>query len=258
MIPVHLPNIDPKKVEQARLVLDDLVTQTIISGYNWYDRVSDLTRVVTFSHLHETEDYRQAMSNDMQQLGYSAEDINNNTRPKSGCYRWERDFVFRDDNGNVFPNLIVRRASGEYLDLAKYPEKTLANVPELKNERLYGENKGWELDLEFKTKENLLQLVALFLNKSSKKTPGHWPGAYDVPVLIIGEQAKAYASELPDFIEAKRLVLVENGNEISFIIHERFEDLLKHSAYQVLSGLGFTVESCLGNKTFVAAYVDKR
>jgi len=258
MLHSELPKIDAQKVDTSRRVLDDLVTQTIISGYNWYGNVTSFPRVITFSHMHESADYRGAMKRDMIPLGYSSEDIDRNTREKSGCYRWEKDFIFRDERGAIFQNLRIRKLTGDYIDLSKYPEQTLADVLELRNELLIGENKGWELDIEFSSKEKLLQLVNMFLSKSSKHNPSHWPGAYDVPVLIIGEKAKAYSSDLPDFIEARKIALIENGNEISFVIHKRLGDLAKHPTYSALQKLGFSEEICLGNKAFVAEYVDKR
>lgn len=254
----ELPKIDAQKVDASRKVLDDLVTQTIISGYNWYGRVPSYPRVITFSHMHENADYRGAMKMDMIPLGYSSEIIDNNTREKYGCYRWEKDFIFRDAQGIIFPDLRIRKLTGDYINLNKCAEQTLANVLELQNELLIGENKGWELDIEFSSKEKLLQLIKMFLSKSSRHNPNHWPGAYDVPVLIIGEKAKAYSSDLPDFVEAKKIALIENGNEISFIIHNRFGDLIKRPIYSTLQQLSFREEICLGNKSFVEEYVDKR
>ena len=259
MIPIaELPNIDPKKTEKTRQILDALLIQKIISGYNWYDAVSTVPRVITFSHMHESEDYYAAMFKDMQSLGYSHQRIDASTRSKFATYRWEKDFVFRDANDDFFPDLRIRSLSGEYLDLTKYSGKTLEDVTELKDEKLFGDNKGWELNLEFKSKKRLLELVNLFVQKSSRKSAKHWPGAYDVPVLIIGEQAKAYVSELPDFVEARKIALFENDNEVSFVIHEKLDDMLKHPLYTELSQLGFVEEVCFGNRPFIEAYVDKR
>lgn len=253
-----LPNIDLQKTKDICRILDDLLSkQQIISGYNWYTSIPTGARLVTFSHMHESPGYRDAMHKDMEKIGYSYEQIEEKTRAKFGCYRWEPDFVFRDNEGQLFPKLCIRPLAGSYLNLAQYPESTLENIPELKNESLIGENEGWEMDLEFKTKDELFRLVKLFLTKSSRKNPDHWPGAYDVPVLLIGEQAIVYAQELPDFVESRRIILIENGNEISFVVNKKFVDLKKNPHYTTLNRMGFIEEPCLGNRAFVDTYVDK-
>ena len=47
----------------------------IITGYNGYVQVPATDRAITFSHIHEDENYRSAMFSDLEKLGYSQEFI---------------------------------------------------------------------------------------------------------------------------------------------------------------------------------------
>lgn len=252
----ELPNIAPAKTHALQEILDELLARRIISGYNWYESVPQESHIVTFSHMHETELYKTAMIQDLQSLGYAAESLKNSFRDKFGSYRWERDFVFRDDTGALFPDLHIRKMREGYLDLTKYPSKTLEGIAGLGEGQLVGENAGWELDVPFHEKANLFALVNLFISKSSKKNPDHWPGAYEVPVLLLGEAACAHAEELPDFIEARKISLVERGNEVSFVVNQRLPQLRSLPQYVQLQSLGFKELRCLGNRAFIASYVD--
>lgn len=251
----EVPNLKSTKVESVREVLDDLLKKRTISGYNWYNQVLSNDRVVTFAHMHETERYHSDMCADMKNLGYSKKCIDRNTRQKHGCYRWDADFVFKDEQGIIFPNLRIRDFSGNYLNLNEYKENNLAKSG-IQEKVLIGENKGWELDLEFRSKKRFLKVVNLFLKMSSNKNSEHWSGAYSVPVLIIGEKGIKYAQELPDFVKVKKVGLIENQNEISFVIHQQFEELEKMTNFEQLLKFGFKIEPCIGNKEFIDSYVN--
>ncbi len=58
-------------------------------------------------------------------------------------------------------------------------------------------------------------------------------------------------------MEARRILLVENGNEISFVIHNKIEILKQNTAYHKLKDLGFIEEPCLANTSFIEKYVDQ-
>jgi len=260
MIPLTaLPNIAPQKTLQSREVLDDLLTKEgIITGYNWYLAVPQETRLVTFSHMHETEAYKQAMMKEIAEQGYTQEQLQRGIRRKFGSYQWRHHFVFRDEAGTIFPDLNIRTKTGNYLDLSRFPARTLEGIAELAQEGLVGENEGWELNLAITNKEKLLAIMELFLRKSSRERTDHWPDAYEIPVLLLGKEALTYARELPDFIVAKKMELIENGNEISFITHAQFPVLKETQAFAELEKIGFKEESCLANRAFIETYVDKR
>jgi hypothetical protein len=253
----ELAGINPGKLRAIRDTLDALLTdEQVITGYNWYGQVLKTPQIVTFSHMHETERYKSAMLQDLSLAGYSPQKLQNCIRAKYGCFHWKPSFIFRDSEGAIFPNLYIRKKDGTYLNLATYPQRSLDEVVELQREQLISENEGWELNIGFKGKEDLLSVVELFLKKSSQETPNHWPGAYDVPVLIIGDKAIDFASELPDFLVARKMLLSENGSEVSFIVRRRFEELKSKPHYADLRKLGFVEELCLGNRRFIQEYVD--
>ncbi len=105
-----LPNIDAEKSRRAQAVLDDLlVTSKTISGYNWYTSVPTSSRIVTFSHMHESDDYRKEMRQDLAHLGYTPEDIERRIRIKFSTFLWGPDFIFRNEKGELLTNLRIRR-----------------------------------------------------------------------------------------------------------------------------------------------------
>ena len=70
MVKIHdLTGIAELKRREVVEILDDLLTyrdaqgklSPVIAGYNWYKEIATTDRVITFSHLHETESYKQAM-----------------------------------------------------------------------------------------------------------------------------------------------------------------------------------------------------
>lgn len=272
-----LTGIDPQKRKTIIASLDSLLMSSIITGYNWYNAVPRTNRVVTFSHLHQTEAYKKAMLNDLVALGYSKRRILGNIREKSSAFLHEPHFSIRDEKGNLFPSLrILDVRTGQYIDLEKY-RQPLIKYPEFEGAdfMLRREDAGWQLDMPFSTKAELFQLVGLFTQKSAaslyddqgqkiQETPGQkrrrgpWPGAYEVPVLILGAKAMRYVEELCGFHRAKKLTLIENRNEISFIIHEKYELLKQRMEFARLDEFGFFEEDCLGNTLFIKQYIDRQ
>lgn len=280
-----LTGIPESKRRQAIECLDDLLTfrdsqgelSPVISGYNWYLTLSASDSVITFSNIHGTEDYKKDMITDLEKLGYPPQTILNCIRKKAGTFLHELKFVIRDNKGNLLPGLRVKDLRiGDYLDLNKY-SKPLINYPEFKDAEgcLIDEDQGWELDMPFYNKKELMSLVNLFLNKSGKyiydnggriieeieeqlQKRSPWADVYDTPVLLLGKSALNYADELPHFIPAIKMALKENSNEISFVIHKNLEQLRNLCHYKQLLRLRFNEEECLGNKSFISEYVDKK
>lgn len=277
-----LKGIAQDKRDKIIGVLDDLLTfrdstgrlSPIISGYNWYNTLTECDRVITFSNIHETEAYRQAMLCDLQALGYDLQHITQCIRTKAGAFVHDLEFVTHDDNGRILQGLRIKdRRTNTYIDLEKYA-RPLINYPEFKDAKgnLIDEDQGWELDMPFNSKDELLKLVALFLMKSGKflcdktgkiitetdemrNARAPWVDAYKLPVLLLGERALDYERELPLFVPMTKICLRENDNEISFIIHNNLELLRALPHYSQLRTLGFAEEKGLGNAPFIR-YVD--
>lgn len=254
----QLTGFSSEDLTVCETILDNLLERRITSGYNWYNAVPATNRIVTFSHIHETDAYRDAMLADLVKLGHQYEKVVKNMREKFGCFRWELDFHIRDEKGMLLKGTRIRKRDGSLLNLEEYTERTLESYSTLSNILLVGESDGWELNVEFKEKEDLKNIAELFIRKSSSKSPDRWPDAYDLPVLVLGEGAVAYAQELPDFIPAKRIVLQRGNNEISFIIDRLFAPLQKMSEFGEIQKLGFNIEACLANKSFIEQYVNPK
>lgn len=75
----HLTGIPPEKRNKVISCLDELLTfrdasgklSPVISGYNWYASIVKGNRAVTLSNIHETENYKQGMVQDIVSLGFN-------------------------------------------------------------------------------------------------------------------------------------------------------------------------------------------
>ncbi|MBW2974008.1 hypothetical protein KY346_06500 [Candidatus Woesearchaeota archaeon] len=284
MILIHdLTGICEDKRKEVIACLDELLTYRdsdgllvpVISGYNWYAKLTKSDRVITFSNIHETESYKEDMLRDLEELGYDHKDILNQIREKAGAFIHDLEFRLRDDDGNLLPGLRIKDTrTGKYIDLENYQD-ALINYQEFTDAEgcLIDEDQGWELDMPFKGERELMSLVNLFLKKSGKHiydvrgniiketdeeqdARAPWSDAYKVPVLLLGETALRYADKLPQFVPVTKFALKENNNEISFIIHNNIKYLKSLNQYTQLLRFGFAEEECLGNKPFIR-YVDE-
>ena len=278
-----LTGISEAKRKQAIECLDDLLTfkdsqgrlSPVITGYNWYVTLPKSDSIITFSNIHETEAYKSAMISDLEKLNYKSKTILGYIREKAGAFLHDLEFRIRDDEENLLPGLRIKDIrTGKYLDLEKFSEP-LINYSQFKDAKGYliDEDQGWELDIPFNNKKELMDLVSLFLKKSGKdiydergemiketdeerKLRSPWADAYETPVLLLGETALRYASELPHFTSITKISLRKNSNEISFVIHKNLEQLKNLLHYKQLVHLGFSEEHCLGNKPFTD-YIDE-
>ncbi len=273
-----LTGIPEDKRNKIIRCLDELLTfkdsqgnlSPVISGYNWYNELAKSDRIITFSNIHTSDAYMQAMLKDLERLGYASQSILEYIREKGGAFFWDPAYRIRDDKENLLPNLKIKDIrTNRYVNLMSYI-KPLSEYLEFINCKgfLLAEDQGWELDMPFKSKGELVDLVNLFLMKSGehiydekgeiveesdeeKRLRNPWDDAYIIPVLIVGEKALKYADELPQFDQATKICLIEDNNEISFIIHKDIDRLRNLSHYEQLKKLGFSEEICLGNKPFL-------
>lgn len=249
----------------------------IITGYNWYTSVPEFDRIVTLSHIHETEVYKFAMVKSLQTLGYKRDSILRCIRSKTGAFLPESDFIFTDDKGNLLSGLGIKDTRiGRHITASTFNslQEIIAYLQSAK-EYLILEDSGWELDMPFHNREELVNLTNRFLRKYSgyfydkegsiinetsrqKERRKPWPDAYKTPVLLLGSEALKYAKDIPHFIQALKISLIENNNEISFVIHKNMKILRYLPHYQQLKKLGFREEPCLANKPFILRYVDKK
>ena len=272
-----LTGIDEKSKREAVEVLDDLMAyklpgtqRSVISGYNWYGSALQSDSRVTFSNIHESEDYKAAMIEDLKKLDYRRRYIAERIREKGGTFFWNPEYSTRNNKDEILGGLTIKNLkTGRCVDLRKY-RKPLNEYKRFKNSkgRLIAEGYGWEIDIPFRKKERLIRLVDLFLRKAGlfihnedgkrlresvqeKKLRAPWPDAYRDPVLLIGEIALKYLDQFPEFDETYRLSLVRNNNEISFVIHKNLDFLRNLPHYENLCRLGFSEQRCLANKPFL-------
>ncbi len=273
-----LVGIPEQKRIEITSCLDELMTirdsndnpTPIISGYNWYNRLSEFDRIITLSNIHKTEDYKRNMLKDLSDLGYVQEEILKIIRDKGAALFWHPKYRIRNSRGKVLPGLRIKDVrTGKYVALASF-RNSLLERPQFAGAigYLIAEDHGWELNMPFRSKDELMRLVELFLKKSGKaifdesgsqiqeteeerriRLP--WADAYETPVLIIGRSAMSYLPDLRHFGPVTRFGLIEDGCEISFIINKRLESLRQHPNFKKLTMLGFFEEQCLANKPFI-------
>ena len=251
-----LTGIEDNKKKQLIKCLDELLVfknekghlAPIINCYNWYSRLPIDDAAITFSNMHETARYKLAMFQDLQTLGYSKKIMEKRIRQKGGSFFWEPAYRIRDDKGNLLKLSIKDLRNEGHIDLNNCGMTLDESQQFIGSEGyLLAEGYSWELNLPFSNKNDLIAVSNLFLKKSGGHIYNengieiaetneeyiercHWPDAYKTPVLIIGEQAIRYLDDLPQFDTATKIMLVENDNEISFIIHNRL-DFLKSLEY---------------------------
>ncbi len=267
-----LVGIPEEKRKAVICCLDELITfenvrgefSPIISGYGYFKELALPTSVLTFSHTHKTKEYKEDMVNDLTKLGYDQDSLLKNIRDKTAVFLWNPRYRVRDSKGEILPGLKIKDLrTGEHIDLVKYTRRFLSEYQEFQERKdLVGESQEWQLDMPFENIEELLRLVKLFLEKSGiyvydesgvevSATQSHWRDAYETPVVVIGEEAIKHAYLLPHFDTAIRVFLIENGNEISFIINKNIRTLRVLPHYERLRRFGFREERCLVNKPFL-------
>lgn len=272
-----LTGIDTTKRNDAIVCLESLLSfkdrkgnlGPIISGYNFYSNIPLSKSTVTFSNMHETEKYKEYMLKDLEKKGYDSKILIGLIRQKTSIFFWNPHYNTRDDKGNILHTRVKDLRTGTYIPLEKY-SSALIDYKEFLHSKGYllAEGEGWELNMPFGNKEELKYITDLFLIKASrhiyderglriresakdKSLRAHWPDAYQTPVLIIGKGTIDYAKELPHFDIATKIALIENNNEVSFIIHRNLNKLKNLNQYNHLCELGFTEEECLCNKPFL-------
>jgi len=253
---------------------EDGNSSPIITGYNWYNKLPKADRIATFSNIHESDAYKQEMLVDLEKLGYSRDQILEYLREKGSFFIWELDFKFCDQDGKPYKKLRVWDIKQkQWLDLKLYKQPLIKYDGYKEREgNFVAEDLGWQLDMPFHSREELLSLIGLFIQKGSEflfdlkgnKFEGltsnqslYWSGSYETPVLLLGQEAMRYADELIDFTQATKVAFYRGSNEISFIVHRRLEELRESSNYNFLIKQGFQEELCFGNKIFIKEYVDK-
>lgn len=266
-------------------ILDKLLTgsnssdEQIISGYNYYPKIAyfENCKILTFSNMHETQDYFAFMMRDLLAYGYPNDGVLMQLRDKYGVYRWELDFNFRNDEGEVYPDLKIKNIkSGKYIDLIQIIPTTLEEAGYAKKEakNLIGENKGWEINIGCDKIEDIIEIANLFTKKAykfpfnkygiflpeteeEKDIRKPWADAYETPVLIIGGDIVQIKDKISSFIPAKLIRWQKENAELNFIVNNAFEKLKNLSEYQDLINLGFKEEDCLANLPFILQYVDQ-
>jgi len=120
----NLVGISIEKRIRAIKILDSLLAfkdkdrklKSIISGYNIYDRLAEPNRIITFSHIHETESYKIDMLLDLERLGYNPKTILKLIRDKAGNFLWNPNYRFRDSQGRVLSSLRIKDLrTGDYV-----------------------------------------------------------------------------------------------------------------------------------------------
>lgn len=268
-----------EKTLENLVTINNSLNKRIITGFNYHPiclQVDDLT-ILTFSNIHSYPNYLMKVIEDLRMMGYPNDEVSITTRDKKGYFKWMPDFFIRSEDGNLEEYLRIKNIKTEvYLDLEKIPYQTLeeASYSEEDADNLIAENEGFEINISLLNEEDLHKLAVEFLRKSSKKLYDEcgevvfetkeeygkrnpWPGAWDVPVLIIGGHLSQIQHSIPGFQNAFlfRFQDVDIG-EYNFVINKQIKFLKMSEQYKHLQDLGFKQEPCLANIRFIKDYVD--
>jgi len=180
----------------------------------------------------------------------------------------ESDWSIRKD-GKLQSKLKIRKfGTDDYINLKKL-NKEINSLSDIFEDdiKFIAEDKSSEINISVDNIKSLTYLVDLFMKKASiflfndkGENIGinkyNWREAWNIPVLLIGGNILNYESYFPQFTKASKFLKRENGNELSFIIHNKIKELKESSYLDKLINFGFEQEFCLANKSFILKYVD--
>jgi len=262
-------------IKKIIICLNELcLDQKLITGYNGYFELpKEDTILLCLSNIYEGKNYEKDMIDGLKTINYNLENINDYIREKIGFYEWMNGWILIDDETKKVKNVNIKKVgSKNYIDLEEFVNKFgnyLHNSTDYnKKDRYVADDKNLEINLPVNDEISLKKLVKLFVeNYSINKfnclgeeigdIECHWKGAWEIPVLLIGGDVSKYENDFPCFRKVAKILKKENGNEISFIIHEKFEKLRNSSYFYDLIDLGFKYEYCLANNPFILEYIDK-
>ena len=152
-----LTGITTTKIEEIVQCLNSLLNfkddagnlAPVISGYNWYIKTFDKPgTTITFSHMHETESYLEAMLNDLKMQGYKPEALREQIRQKASAFLWDSNYSIRDDRGKLLNLEIKDLATRQYIPLERYGSALIEHQAFSHSQgTLVAEAYGWEIDM---------------------------------------------------------------------------------------------------------------
>ncbi len=202
-------------MEATKQILDALLEQRIITGYNIFDRPINRGKYnFVLSNLHETEAYLEDVKRDFDSLNLSA-DFQVRDRQTSFC--WKPNYRFRNDNNNVYPEIILRK-NKEIIDLEKITAQTFIEAGYSSEfcKGIFCENKALEINIACNLEEEIKKLAYLFNEHSFVKNKNAWRDAYKTPAIIIEGQNL----EIKEFGEIFLFRKITSNYEASFLMHE--------------------------------------
>ncbi len=171
-------------MEATKQILDALLEQRIITGYNIFNKPINRGKYnFVLSNLHETEAYVEDVRRDFDSLNLSA-DFQVRDRQTSFC--WKPTDRFRDDENKVYPKIQIRNREG-FINLEAIYAQSFIEAdysPEFCRS-LICENKALEINIACNSKEDILLLANFFREHSLAMNKNAWKDAYKTPFIII-------------------------------------------------------------------------
>ena len=235
-------------MESTKKLLDHLLREKVISGYNYFPMCSNFAKgrfALVLSNFHESKEYLFDIIHDLESGKYLTLNTSLEIRSKSSYTRWKSNFRVVDDNNNFFKELRLRDEKG-YIHLETIGTKQLEDLfTEEYIENLVGEDEGYEIAIESNRKDEIIRTTELFFEKSSQFNLGCWKDAYKVPVIILEGRIEVFKSYLTGFNPAKICKKRIKDHEYNFVFknfkREREEELIRK---------GFKINPCLVNNLF--------
>ena len=232
-------------MKHTKSTLDKLLADKVITGYNYFPMRLPEENVATLSisNVHETKAYLLDVITSLWDLGYPNNSVSIRSRFKSSITEWDKDYRIRDEMGDLYPRLRLRRRD-KYLDLSIIPYPTLgaAGYSDKDISEIVGETDGYEIALPTSSSKEVRTVARLFLQRAKQGNQDSWKGAYRTPFIVITggrrirgfEQARLYRKQTRD-------------SEISFVAYD-----LPSGLTNVILNKGFCIQGCLVNRNLLS------
>ena len=184
-------------MESTKKLLDHLLREKVISGYNYFPMCSNFAKgrfALVLSNFHESKEYLFDIIHDLESGKYLTLNTSLEIRSKSSYTRWKSNFRVVDDNNNFFKELRPIKLS---ILLSSYGLGSLYSYinPQDTGSVMVIDIDSWQVELAILSNKRLLFSRAFKLNRAEP----NWEGLFideikktqDVYVKEISKEASS-------------------------------------------------------------------
>lgn len=252
--------------------LEDLLNRQIITGVNIFHEIINADVCIPLSYIHHSPSHEDQLKtlllkkNILKSLAQ-----NYKKRKKNSLYMWGLDWEIKKEEKEMGIEFYILKTK------EKFDPSIIAKIRFL-NEIYNGEDlivakdKGYDLNFNLKSKNQLLSLLKLFgkycykfvvdkkgINKKDEHNndvlnPNKIIESYSVPVIIFKNNLDLNKKAICGFRPLHKISFIRGNEEISFYVASSYNALTESASYQTIKKL-FNNEHdesvVFGNNTFV-------